>query len=553
MTYLQNGDLFYYNIVVTNNSPYTDNNVTTVIDALPAGIAYSHVVLTQGTYNSGTRTWLIPALPGRTTTSLKLYVTVTDVAQGPFTITGSTTGTLTDPNLVDNSFSLTASPSACTPDAGGVADLTSCLCIDVSQNDTECTYGTTEWRLDEDELVNGVLQYWDDATGKGGFTLIDPTLPITGKYDLWCVLGVDEFQKSCGVNFTIYPQLDNKNIFDHKISSKLYTELEAGDITVLEEQYPDLVLSEYCWRLLKNANGDTTSGEPIDCNEGQDSKFMQFCSAEDCEDLVNNCPTCLQNQLPDDVALLVAAITDYEPEIGDTVMVQHPNAVSYYEYQSLGWFRSDCGCVYKISQDEGNLLILGTDNAPFVDDSIILDEKLKVSMTDTTGGYLITKLLAGTNVTVTLNNSGANETISIAANDTKIIENNAALVGSPNILLATERGKVLTNAGTSGLNYHTLPTAAAGITFTFIVMDANGMVITANTADNIMIDGVYSNLAGTITSTAVGSVVTLLAVDSTTWVATSYVGTWIPDSTVTPTPTPTQTTTPTPTPTATPV
>jgi uncharacterized repeat protein (TIGR01451 family) len=132
MTYLQNGDLFYYNIVVTNNSPYTDNNVTTVIDALPAGISYSHVVLTQGTYNSTTRTWLIAALPGRTTTSLKLYVTVTDVAQGPFTITGETTGTLTDPNLVDNTFSLTAEPSACTPDAGGVADLTSCLCIDVS-------------------------------------------------------------------------------------------------------------------------------------------------------------------------------------------------------------------------------------------------------------------------------------------------------------------------------------------------------------------------------------------------------------------------------------
>ena len=39
MSYFQNGDKFYYSIVVTNNSSYTDTNVTTVIDALPAGIA----------------------------------------------------------------------------------------------------------------------------------------------------------------------------------------------------------------------------------------------------------------------------------------------------------------------------------------------------------------------------------------------------------------------------------------------------------------------------------------------------------------------------------
>jgi hypothetical protein len=42
------------------------------------------------------------------------------------------------------------------------------------------------------------------------------------------------------------------------------------------------------------------------------------------------------------------------------------------------------------------------------------DKKVKARTTDTTPNYLFSKLVAGTNVTVTLNNSGANETITIA-------------------------------------------------------------------------------------------------------------------------------------------
>jgi uncharacterized repeat protein (TIGR01451 family) len=524
MTYLQNGDLFYYNIVVSNESPYTDTNVTTVINALPAGITYSHVALTQGAYNPTTRTWLIPTLPGRTTTSLKLYVTVADIAQGPFTITGATTGTLVDPNLVDNSFTLTASPSSCTPDAGGVADLTSCLCIDVAANDTECTFGTSEWRLDTLSVVNGVLQYWDELTGKGGLTPIDPTLPITGKYSLWCVLGVDEFQKSCAVDFTIYPQLDNKDIFNHTISTVPFVELSVEDAAVVAAQYPGLLLSDYCWRILRNANGEATSGEPVDCNEAQDVKFMQFCSEEECSAIVNNCPTCLQNQLPADVALLVAGISEYEPEVGDTVMVQHPNAVSYYEYQELGWFRSTCGCVFKVSQDVDNLLTLGTDNAPFM--AAPPDELLKVTTNDTTPNYLLSKVFAGTNVTITLQNPGGNEHIILSANDMKVIENNIAGIALPNIISVTEKGKLFTNTGATALNYHTLPPASPGNTFLFAVTDANGIIVKAAAGDDINIGGILSTVEGTIMSTVIGSTVYLVAVDTTTWVAISITGTW---------------------------
>ena len=369
MSYFQNGDKFYYSIVVTNNSSYTDTNVTTVIDALPAGIAYDHVTHTQGTYNSGTRTWFIASMPGKTTTTLKFWVTVTDVGLGPFTITGDTTGTLVDPNLVDNTFSLTANASECTPDAGGVNDTTSCLCINVATNDTPCTYGVTEYRLDELSIVNGTLQYWDELTGIGGFTPIDPTLPITGTYDLWCVLGVDEYNKSCGITFTIYPQLEDKDIFNHTINTVEYGDLSVDDLAVLAAQYPALTLADYCWRVLRNADGDATSGEPVDCNDTQDTRTIHLCSAVDCEDIVNNCPLCPQNQLPADIQILLDAIIladEYEVQLGDTIVVQHPNATSTYVYGALGWERNDCGCVYKISQDADNLLILGTDDAPYI-------------------------------------------------------------------------------------------------------------------------------------------------------------------------------------------
>jgi hypothetical protein len=179
----------------------------------------------------------------------------------------------------------------------------------------------------------------------------------------------------------------------------------------------------------------------------------------------------------------------------------------------------------RFHKDADNLLILGTDNAPYL--GATEDEKFKISATDTTANYVLNKILAGTNVTITQNNPASNETITIAANDMKTIENNTAGVGSPNILLSTEKGKFFTNTGTPALNYHTLPTAAAGTTFTFIVTDANGIVITANAGDVITIGGSSSTAAGTATSTTLGSVVNLVAIDATTWHSFGHTGTWV--------------------------
>jgi hypothetical protein len=43
------------------------------------------------------------------------------------------------------------------------------------------------------------------------------------------------------------------------------------------------------------------------------------------------------------------------------------------------------------------------------------DEKAKVSANDTTAGYLNGKLVAGANITLTENNDGANETLTISS------------------------------------------------------------------------------------------------------------------------------------------
>ena len=49
------------------------------------------------------------------------------------------------------------------------------------------------------------------------------------------------------------------------------------------------------------------------------------------------------------------------------------------------------------------------------------DEKVKITSADTTPGYLQAKLVAGSNVTITKNNAGANETLTISSLDTGML------------------------------------------------------------------------------------------------------------------------------------
>jgi len=98
--------------------------------------------------------------------------------------------------------------------------------------------------------------------------------------------------------------------------------------------------------------------------------------------------------------------------------------------------------------------------------------------------------------------------------------------GSPNVLAASESGKIITNEGVTAKAYNTLPTAAAGLQFTFYCQDTDGIRVTAAASDTIRISDAVSVAAGYVEATEVGSVVHLVAINATEWVATTAEGTW---------------------------
>ena len=111
-----------------------------------------------------------------------------------------------------------------------------------------------------------------------------------------------------------------------------------------------------------------------------------------------------------------------------------------------------------------------------------------------------------------------------------VVEASTAGSGAPNVLLAAETGKYLTNEGATARNYHTLSSAVAGLAFEFVVQDSDGMRIVAAAGDTIRVAATASAAAGYIQNATVGSAIRLLAVNSTEWIAVSYVGTWTVDS-----------------------
>lgn len=91
---------------------------------------------------------------------------------------------------------------------------------------------------------------------------------------------------------------------------------------------------------------------------------------------------------------------------------------------------------------------------------------------------------------------------------------------------ATDTGTVYTNEGDADGATILLPTAVAGLQFTVYVQTAQTLTLTANSGDTIRIANSVTAAAGSITSNVVGSSVTLVAINSTEWVATSSVGSW---------------------------
>lgn len=128
--------------------------------------------------------------------------------------------------------------------------------------------------------------------------------------------------------------------------------------------------------------------------------------------------------------------------------------------------------------------------------------------------------------------TGSDKAASVGAMlQARVVEANTAGSGAPNVLTVIESDKVLTNEGTTAENYHTLPSAAAGLCFTFIVQDTDGIRITAASGDTIRPGAVAASAtAGFIRCATAGGSITLQAVNATEWMATSVIGTWTVDA-----------------------
>lgn len=122
------------------------------------------------------------------------------------------------------------------------------------------------------------------------------------------------------------------------------------------------------------------------------------------------------------------------------------------------------------------------------------DESVKVSSNDTTAGYLTDKLVAGTNITLTPNNDGGNETITISASGGGSGEaNTASNLGGGEGLFTTKSGVDLPfKSLVAGTNV-SLSSSATEIT-----INATGGSGEINTASNLGLtgEGVFSTKVG---------------------------------------------------------
>ncbi|HMJ83686.1 MAG TPA: hypothetical protein VK504_10990, partial [Vicinamibacterales bacterium] len=81
------------------------------------------------------------------------------------------------------------------------------------------------------------------------------------------------------------------------------------------------------------------------------------------------------------------------------------------------------------------------------------------------------------------------------------------------------------NSGATALAVRTLPAAGNGKSYTYYVLDADGIKIQAGAGDTIRVITKVTASAGFVQSTTIGSTITLVAVGSV-WAAISVHGNW---------------------------
>lgn len=95
-------------------------------------------------------------------------------------------------------------------------------------------------------------------------------------------------------------------------------------------------------------------------------------------------------------------------------------------------------------------------------------------------------------------------------------------------LTAAQSYQTFTNEGASGTVTLTLPTPVAGLEFTFVVVASQSLVIDVGGSVVIYVGETPSSAGGSASANSPGSIITLKAISTTVWVATSLVGSWTP-------------------------
>lgn len=94
------------------------------------------------------------------------------------------------------------------------------------------------------------------------------------------------------------------------------------------------------------------------------------------------------------------------------------------------------------------------------------------------------------------------------------------------VLAITGSGGVYTNAGDGDAETYSLPDAAAGLEYTFVVMAAQQLRIDPKAGDKIIYAAVALDNGEYLWADAVGESIHVLAVDGVNWIVTQSVGTW---------------------------
>ena len=342
-----NGNLTTWWIPATNLSTVTATGITVVVNVTPAnGLQLETWSTDTGTFNPTTKVWSVGSLLVGQTKWLKIVTKVTDIGLAPFTMTSVISGNGIDTNNVNNTLVQTLTSVVCAPTAGAVNDTGKCACIDVSENDQACNYGVSEWRLNPASVVNSTSYIWVTSTGKGNFTFINPTLPITGAYSLWCDAGAGFVEISGPATFEILPTLESIDVFNHTPHFIEGSALTPAEILILQAQYPELAnIADVCWNIIRNGDGVLTGGIPMNCSEEQDARAFFICTDEDCTVGPPSCISCPQGYLPNAAYTEVMDALNHEPEIGDTIFLQHPTGHSFHKWNGSTWERSGCGCI----------------------------------------------------------------------------------------------------------------------------------------------------------------------------------------------------------------